>query len=46
LDEELESGSYVSPDDATYEKGFLLDPSITKFNVQREEALLLTFHLD
>jgi len=37
LDEELESGSYVSPDDLTYEKGFLIDPSITKFNIEHVE---------
>lgn len=33
LDEELEAGSYASPDDTTYDKGYLVDPSISKFNV-------------
>jgi len=37
LDEELESGSYASPDDLTYDKGFLIDPSITKFNIEHVE---------
>jgi len=34
LDEELETESYVHPEDDTYEKGYLVDPSITKFNVE------------
>jgi len=46
LDEELESGSCVSPDDATYEKGFLIDPSITKFNVKKIGEFFSKFLID
>ncbi len=41
IDEELETGTYANPDDNTYEKGYLLDPSITKFNVKRDKLNVL-----
>jgi hypothetical protein len=34
IDDDLETGSYVSADDTTYEKGYLADPSIRHFNVK------------
>lgn len=33
IDENLETGSYASPADGTYEKGYLVEPSIKDFNV-------------
>lgn len=35
IDENLEKGSYTSPEDHTFEKGALIDPSIKQLNVIR-----------
>eukprot|EP01016_Furgasonia_blochmanni_P023023 TRINITY_DN2496_c0_g1_i3.p1 TRINITY_DN2496_c0_g1~~TRINITY_DN2496_c0_g1_i3.p1 ORF type:complete len:537 (-),score=64.89 TRINITY_DN2496_c0_g1_i3:222-1832(-) len=34
FDEDIENGSYTSPDDNTYEKGFLVEPYVQKLDIQ------------
>eukprot|EP01017_Pseudomicrothorax_dubius_P048399 TRINITY_DN8797_c0_g1_i3.p1 TRINITY_DN8797_c0_g1~~TRINITY_DN8797_c0_g1_i3.p1 ORF type:complete len:426 (-),score=119.78 TRINITY_DN8797_c0_g1_i3:107-1384(-) len=38
IDDELESGSYIQPDDETYEVGFLADPSVEKLKLEVVEV--------